>query len=55
MQKLETVAERYQDDLYFMKDSFKQLQEERKRDIDETADFIKQVISQGKQETQGEI
>ena len=38
-----------------MKDSFKQLQEERKRDIDETADFIKQVISQGKQETQGEI
>lgn len=38
-----------------MKDSFKQLQEERKRDIDETADFIKQVITQGKQETQGEI
>ena len=25
VQKLETISERYQDDLYFMKDSFKQL------------------------------
>jgi hypothetical protein len=30
------------------------LQEERKRDVEETADFVKQVITQGKQEWQRE-
>ena len=38
-----------------MRDQFKSLQEERKRDIEETADFIKQLISQSKLDSQKEF
>lgn len=43
-------AERALDEIFFLKDQLKNLQEERKRDVEETADFIKQIINNGKLE-----
>ena len=48
-------AERSLDELFFVRDQVKQMQEERKRDVEETADFIKQIINQGKQDTAKEL
>jgi len=53
--KAEMNSERALDELFFIKDQFKTLQEERKRDIEETAEFIKQIINTGKQETSREL
>ena len=53
--KSEMNAERALDELFFIREQLKQLQEERKRDIEETAEFIKQVINNGKQEQQREL
>lgn len=36
-------------------DSLRALSEERKRDVEETAEFIKQVLGQGKNEWQKEM
>jgi|SanBayMetagenome_1026888.scaffolds.fasta_scaffold156245_1 hypothetical protein len=47
---MESLLARHSDELHLTKDTFKHLQDERKRDIDETALFIKQLISQTKQE-----
>ena len=52
---MESLLARHSDELHLTKDSFKHLQDERKRDIDETALFIKQLISQTKQEIQAEL
>lgn len=38
-----------------MKDQFKSMQDERKKDVEETAEFVKQVITQGKQEWTREL
>lgn len=46
--KSEMNGERALDELFFIRDQFKQLQEERKKDIEETAEFIKQIINSGK-------
>lgn len=55
LQKAETTSERAVDELYYMKDQFKQMQDDRKKDVEETAEFIKQIISAGKQEWQREV
>jgi hypothetical protein len=39
--KSEMNSERALDEIFFIRDQFKQLQEERKHDIEETAEFIK--------------
>lgn len=49
--KAEMNAERSLDEIFFLREQIKQLQEERKRDVEETADFIKQIINNGKSET----
>jgi hypothetical protein len=41
-------SERALDEIFFLRDQLKQLQDERKKDIEETADFIKSIINQGK-------
>ena len=53
--KSEQGYERALDELYFLKEQLKQLQEERKKDVEETAEFIKQIISAGKSDWQKEI
>lgn len=48
-------AERSLDEIFFIRDQFRQLQEERKKDVEETADFIKQIINSGKMEQQKDL
>ncbi len=48
-------SERALDEIFFVRDQFKQLQEERKKDVEETAEFIKQIINNGKNDTQKEL
>lgn len=48
--KAEMHSERCLDEVFFLRDQLKTLQEERKRDVEETADFIKQIINTGKSE-----
>jgi hypothetical protein len=43
-------GERSLDELFFIRDQLKQVQEERKKDVEETADFIKQLINTSKQD-----
>lgn len=50
LEKCELNGERSLDEMYGYKEQLRQLQEERKRDIEETADFIKQVMETNKQE-----
>ena len=40
------------DECHGVRDQFKSLQEDRKRDVEETAEFIKQIISAGKHDWQ---
>lgn len=44
IEKCELNGERSLDEILAYKEQLRQLQEERKRDIEETADFIKQVM-----------
>jgi hypothetical protein len=53
--KSEMNSERALDEIFFVRDQFKQLQEERKKDVEETAEFIKQIINNGKAEQQKEL
>ena len=53
--KIEMNAERALDEIFFVRDQLKHLQEERKRDVEETADFIKQIINNGKVDQQKEL
>ncbi len=48
------MHERSQAELQLLTDSLRTLQEERKRDVEETAEFIKQVLGQSKGEWQKE-
>ena len=48
LEKMELNGERALDEICAYKEQLRQLQEERKRDIEETADFIKQVIDNQK-------
>lgn len=41
LQKAEMHSERALDEIFFVRDQFKQLQEERKQDVQETAELIK--------------
>jgi gas vesicle protein len=52
--KVDINGERALDEIYSYKEQLRQLGEERKRDIEETADFIKQLIDQNKEEWQKE-
>ena len=53
--KAEMNADRALDEIFFIRDQLKQIQEDRKKDVEETADFIKQIINQGKQEQQKDL
>ena len=55
MNKTEMSSERALDEIFFLKEQLKSLQDERKRDVEETADFIKQIINNGKLDQQKEI
>ena len=46
---------RCQNDMSHLHESLRCLQEERRRDVEETAEFVKQVIGAGKVEWQKEI
>ena len=48
-------SERALDELFFLRDQFKAVQDERRRDVEETAEFIKGLINSGKQETSKEL
>lgn len=48
-------GERALDEIFFLRDQLKQVQDERKKDVEETADFIKQIINNGKSEQQKEL
>ena len=48
--KLELNSQRALDEIFGYNEQIRQLQEERKRDIQETADFIKEVMENNKQE-----
>lgn len=48
LQKAEMHSERALDEIFFVRDQFKQLQEERKQDVQETAELIKQIVNNGK-------
>lgn len=50
VEKCELNGDRSLDEIFSYKEQLRQLQEERKRDIEETADFIKQVMETNKQE-----
>jgi len=50
IEKCELGGERALDEIFSYKEQLRQLQDERKRDIEETADFIKQVMETSKQE-----
>ena len=41
MAKAEMNAERALDEIFYVRDQMKQISEERKRDVEETAEFIK--------------
>lgn len=43
LEKAELNGDRALDEIYSFKEQMRQLQDDRKRDIEETADFIKQV------------
>lgn len=53
--KTETNGERALDEIFFLRDQLKQVQDERRKDVEETADFIKQIINTGKVEQQKEL
>lgn len=42
--KVECVGDRAQDEAAYLREQLRALQEERKRDVEETAEFIKQII-----------
>lgn len=48
-------GERALDEIFFVRDQLKQLQDERKKDVEETADFIKTIINNGKTEQQKDL
>jgi len=50
LEKNELSGERALDEIFSYKEQLRLLQEERKRDIEETADFIKQVMDTQQQE-----
>jgi len=52
---VEMTADRALDEGYYLKDQVKHLQEERKKDVEDTAGFIKQVIAGSKSEIFTEI
>jgi len=46
--KSEMSVERSLDEVFYLRDQLKHLSEDRKKDVEETADFIKQIIAQAK-------
>lgn len=54
LEKNEMVIERAMDEIFQFKERIKLMQDERKRDIEDTADFIKQVMDQLKENLQKE-
>lgn len=52
--KSESLSERAMDELFFLKEQSKHLQDVHKKDIEETSEFIKQIISASKQDQQKE-
>lgn len=55
LSRTELNSDKALDELFCLKDQHKLLQDERKKDIEETAEFIKQVLAQGKQDWQREL
>jgi hypothetical protein len=53
--KLDSLISRSQNDMSHLHESLRGLQEERRRDVEETAEFVKQVIGAGKAEWQKEV
>ena len=53
--KLDGYIYRSQNDMSHLHESLRGLQEERRRDVEETAEFVKQVIGAGKVEWQKEV
>lgn len=47
-------TERAMDELFYFRETMKQLQEERKKDVEDTADFINQLLNNSKAEQQRE-
>lgn len=47
-------SERAMDELYYFRETMKQLQDERKKDVEDTADFINQLLNNSKAEQQRE-
>ena len=48
-------AERALDEVYYFREQMKSMQDERKRDVEETADFINQLINSSKTDQQREL
>lgn len=48
MAKIEMNSERALDEIFFLRDQIKLMQEERKKDVEETAEFIKSLINNNK-------
>lgn len=44
LSKTEMNGERAMDEIFFIKEQLKHVQEERKKDVDDTANYIKQMI-----------
>lgn len=53
--RAESTAERAVEEGRTNRDQFRALQEDRKRDVEETAEFIKQIIAASKQDWQGAV
>ena len=55
LEKTEINSDRALDEIYQYKEVIRSLQEERKRDIEETADFVKQLMDNFKDELQRDV
>jgi len=53
--RVESNADRAVDECRIFREQFKVLQDDRKKDVEETAEFIKQIISAGKSEWQQSV
>ena len=55
LKRTDRALEHAADDLKCHKESLRRLQDERKRDVEETADFIKQLVNSQKNESAREM
>jgi gas vesicle protein len=55
LEKTEINSDRALDEIYQYKEVIRSLQEERKRDIEETADFVKQLMDNFKDDLQRDV